>query len=144
VIKALIKRLEGYAKRLSDGRCTTYLCSANVVTIGHGSTGEGVTPGAVWTEQQADERLDRDLQKFSRGVYRLSPVLADETEGRKAAIISFCYNVGLGAYSTSTLRKAVNRGDWEESKRQLLRWNKAGGKIVRGLTLRRTVEAELL
>lgn len=144
ILVNLIKRFEGYAKALKDGRCTTYLCSANVVTIGYGSTGRDIVPGIVWTKEQAERRLQSDLVAFSRGVFALSPGLREESEGKQAAIISFAYNCGLNAYKNSSLRKAVNREDWDEAKRQLLRWNKAGGRVVRGLTIRREAEAALL
>jgi lysozyme len=139
-----IKRFEGYAKRLKDGYCTTYLCSAKVLTIGYGSTGSGVRPGVIWSQAKASERFDTDLQKFAQGVYALSPVLYFETEQRQAAIISFAYNLGLSAYKTSTLRKAVQRLDWAEAQRQIKRWNRAGGKVVRGLTIRREAESALM
>jgi lysozyme len=139
-----IKRFEGYAKRLKDGYCTTYLCSAKVLTIGYGSTGEGVRPGVIWSQAKATARFERDLEQFAAGVYALSPVLYFENEKRQAAIISFAYNLGLGAYRASTLRRAVNRLDWPEAQRQVKRWNRAGGKVVRGLTIRREAEAALM
>lgn len=144
ILVNFIKRFEGYAKRLANGNCTTYLCSANVVTIGYGATGEGVYPGVVWSREKAEQRLELDLGRFSVGVFQLSPGLREESESKQAAIISFAYNCGLNAYKNSSLRKAVNREDWEEAQRQLLRWNKAGGKVVRGLTIRRQAEAVLL
>jgi lysozyme len=141
---AFIKRFEGYARRLPDDRCVPYLCSAKVLTIGYGSTGEGVRPGAVWTRGQADARFQKDLAKFAAGVFALSPGLRDATEGQQAAIISFAYNLGLGAYKNSTLRRVVNREDWPEAQRQLMRWTRAGGKVVRGLVIRRQAEAALI
>jgi lysozyme len=144
LLTALVKRFEGYARKLPDGRCATYLCSAGVLTLGHGATGVGVAPGVTWTSEQAEQRLQSDLSKFSRGVAALSPELADEPEARRTAIESFNYNCGLGAYRDSTLRKCVNRQNWQEAKRQLLRWDKVRGKPVKGLTLRRQLEAEML
>jgi lysozyme len=139
-----IKRFEGYAKRLPDDRCAPYLCSAKVLTIGYGSTGEGVYPGAVWTRGQADARFQKDLVGFAAGVFALSPGLRDATEGQQAAIVSFAYNCGLAAYKNSTLRRVVNREDWPEAQRQLMRWTRAGGKVVRGLVIRRQAEAALI
>jgi lysozyme len=139
-----IKRFEGYARRLADDRCVPYLCSAKVLTIGYGSTGEGVRPNVVWTRRQADARFELDLGKFAAGVFELSPGLRDATEGKQAAIISFAYNLGLGAYKNSTLRRAVNREDWPEAQRQLMLWTRAGGQVVRGLVIRRQAEAELI
>jgi lysozyme len=64
--------------------------------------------------------------------------------GRLAAISSFIYNLGAGAYRGSTLRKRINASDWEGAKEQIIKWNKAGGKVLRGLTKRREAEAALL
>lgn len=144
MIVQLIKRFEGYAQRTADGGCVPYLCSAGVLTIGYGATGRGVAPGVKWTAEQAELRLIDDLRKFSAGVFALSPGLANESEARQAAIISFCYNCGLGAYKASTLRKRVNAEDWQGAALQILKWDKAAGKQVRGLTIRRHAEAALL
>ena len=144
LVADFIKRFEGYAKRLPDDRCVPYMCSAKVLTIGYGSTGEGVHPGSVWTRGQADARFQRDLGKFTASVFELSPGLRDSTEGQQAAIVSFAYNCGLAAYKNSTLRRAVNREDWPEAQRQLMRWTRAGGKVVRGLVIRRRAEAALI
>lgn len=139
-----IKRFEGYAKRLRTGHCTTYLCSAGVLTIGYGSTGRGVTPGVIWSREKAEARFEADLHEFAQGVFDLSPTLMFESEGRQAAIISFAYNCGLRAYRNSTLRRAVNRQDWPEAQRQLMKWTRAGGKVVQGLVNRRRAERELI
>ena len=144
MIVEFIKRFEGYARRLNDGRCTTYLCSAKVLTIGYGSTGSGVAPGVIWTREQADKRFHRDLEKFAQGVFELSPTLQFESDGKQAAIISFAYNCGLGAYQRSSLRRAVNRQDWPEAQRQLMKWTVAGGKVVQGLVNRRRAECALI
>lgn len=144
LIERFIQQAEGYAKRLPDGSCTTYLCSAKVLTIGFGSTGRGVTPGVIWTRQQAEIRFQQDLTSFSKGVFALSPSLQAETAGKQAAIISFAYNLGLNSYKNSTLRRTVERQDWDETKRQLMRWVRAGNKEVKGLVLRRQAECALI
>lgn len=144
IVVNFIKRFEGYAKRLRTGHCTTYLCSAGVLTIGYGSTGRGVTPGVIWSREKAEARFQEDLDAFSQDVFALSPTLMFESEGRQAAIISFAYNCGIKAYKNSTLRRAVNRQDWVEVERQLMKWTRAGGKVVRGLVNRRRAECELL
>lgn len=144
LVADFIKRFEGYARRLKTGHCTTYLCSAGVLTIGYGSTGRGVKPGVIWSKEKADARFAQDLEEFAKGVYALSPVLHWETEQRQAAIISFAYNCGLAAYKNSTLRRAVNRLDWPEAQRQLMRWTRAGGRVVKGLENRRRAECALI
>lgn len=144
LVTRFIQRFEGYARRLRTGHCTTYLCSAGVLTIGYGSTGRGVTPGVIWSQAQATARFEQDLQQFARGVYQLSPTLRDEAEPRQAAIVSFAYNCGLKAYQHSSLRRAVNRQDWEEAKRQLMKWTRAKGRVVAGLENRRRAECALV
>lgn len=144
LVVGVIRRFEGYARRLPTGDCAAYLCSAGVPTIGWGSTGPGVRLGTVWSRERAAQRFDADLAAFTLGVYALSPGLATESAGRQAAIVSFAYNCGLTAYRHSTLRRAVNRGDWEEAKRQLMRWTRAGGRVVRGLESRRRAECALI
>jgi lysozyme len=67
-----------------------------------------------------------------------------DTPGRIAALTSFAYNLGANALKNSTLRRKVNAGAWEEVPGQFLRWNRAAGKPLRGLTLRREAEASLI
>ena len=143
LVARFIQQFEGYAKRLPSGNCTTYLCSAKVLTIGFGSTGQGISPGTVWTRQQAEARFAKDLDTFAQGVFAMSPTLMWEPEGRQTAIISFAYNCGLTAYKNSTLRKAVNRQDWPEARRQLMKWTRARGQVIPGLVARRQAEASM-
>ena len=144
LVADFIKRFEGYARRLKTGHCTPYLCSAGVLTIGYGSTGRGVKPGVIWSRERAAARFRADLEQFAQGVYAPSPTLLWEPEGRQAAVVSFAYNCGLAAYRNSTLRRAVQRQDWPEAQRQLMRWTRAGGKVVKGLENRRRAECALI
>jgi GH24 family phage-related lysozyme (muramidase) len=143
----LVKPFEGYAKRLPDGRCTAYPdpgTGGHPWTIGWGCTGPDIVPGTVWTEQKAQEELDAHLIHFATGVLKLSPILAKQPPRRLAAIISFAYNCGLGNYRISTLKKRVDAEDWAGAQEEIVKWNKAAGRVLRGLTLRRQAEAELL
>jgi GH24 family phage-related lysozyme (muramidase) len=145
--EALCKPFEGYARRLPDGGCAAYPdpgTGAEPWTIGYGSTGPEVKRDTVWTLQQAEESLDKHLMFFCRGVLSLSPELINEPPRRLAAIISFAYNCGLRNYQISTLRKRVNVKDWRGAQEEIVKWNKAAGRVLRGLTLRRQAEAELL
>jgi Phage lysozyme len=74
----------------------------------------------------------------------IRPGLINETAERLAAIIDFAFNLGAGNLKASTLRRKINAGDWHEVPAQLMRWNKAGGRVLRGLTLRRQAEADLI
>lgn len=145
--EVFIKPFEGYAKRLPDGSCTAYpdpATGGDPWTIGYGSTGKGIIKGTVWTHEQALEALEDHLRYFLKGLYMLSPSLRSESIYRVAALLSFVYNVGLGNYRISTLKKKVDRGDWEDAKEQIVRWNKANGKVMNGLTRRRQAEAKFL
>ena len=145
--EALCKPFEGYARRLPDGSCKAYPdpgTGGNPWTIGWGSTGPEVTPETIWTEQQAEESLDKHLLYFCTGVLKLSPKLLKEPSRRLAAIISFAYNCGLGNYRISTLKKRVDASDWAGACEEIVKWNKAGGRILPGLTRRRQAEAALL
>jgi lysozyme len=109
-------------------------------TIGWGSTGPDIKKGLVWTQQQADDRFARDLGRFEKGVAMLAK---NTTTNQFDALVSFAYNVGLGALGSSTLLKLHNAGNYGGAAAQFARWNKNDGKVMRGLTRRRTAEAAL-
>ena len=93
--EALVKPFEGYHKRLPDGGCMAYPdpgTGREPWTIGWGTTGPEVKQDTVWTEQQAQSALDRELMGKALGVLKYSPQLGAEAEKRFAAIISFAYN----------------------------------------------------
>lgn len=143
----LIKPFEGYHVRLPDGSCKAYpdpATGGHPYTIGWGSTGPDVTPNTVWTLQQATDGLNNHLVYFTKGAIALSPSLLKAEPHRLAAIISFCYNCGLGNYRISTLRKRVNEEDWEGAVIEILKWDKARGRKMRGLTRRRIAESKYL
>jgi lysozyme len=129
-------------------RTKPYLCSAKICTIGVGTT---IYPNGVKvsmsdkpiTLEQAKEYLMHDLQKFEKGVSELIGQ-TNLTQNQFDALVSFAYNCGLGNLKTSTLLKLVRALPTSEAIfNQFLRWNKAGGKEVSGLTRRRKAEAEL-
>jgi len=110
-------------------------------TIGYGHTGKDVKPGLVITPDKAEELLRKDLQIFEAGVN--SFVTTQITQNQFDALVSFAYNCGLNNLSSSTLLKLVNAGDKAGAADQFLRWNKAAGKVMAGLTKRRTAERAL-
>lgn len=143
----LCKPFEGYAKRLPDGGCKAYPdpgTGAEPWTIGWGSTGHGITKDTVWTLEQAEEAMSHHLLYFCTGVVKMSPVLLKQPARRLAAIISFAYNCGLGNYRISTLKKRVDAEDWAGAQEEIVKWNKAAGRVLLGLTRRRQAEAALL
>lgn len=127
-----------------------YLCPAGVPTIGYGAThyldGRPVTLRDPSISKDAAQRLlQRMIERtYMPGVLQACPVLAADTPERLAAITDFAFNVGLGNLRASTLRKNINAGQWGEVPAQLMRWNKAGGRVLRGLTIRREAEAKLI
>lgn len=122
-------------------KLTAYLCPAGVWTIGWGSTGLGVGKGVIWTQAEADERYKKDMAAFKSGVQKL--VIVPITRNQLEALTSFAYNLGLGALKGSTLLKYLNAGNYQAAANQFLRWDKAGGKVLSGLTRRRTAERNL-
>jgi GH24 family phage-related lysozyme (muramidase) len=115
-------------------------------TIGWGATtdlaGRSIKPGTKWTRAQADERFAAHLATFEGEVNRLlagAPV----TQGQFDGLVSFCYNCGPANLAKSTLLKLHNAGDYAGAADQFGRWNKAAGKVLRGLTRRRAAEADL-
>jgi lysozyme len=112
-------------------------------TIGYGATGPGITKGTVWTQAQADADLLARVQAL--GLFIDSEVKIHLTDDEKAALISFTYNVGRGNFDHSTLLKKLNAGDIEGAAKEFLKWNLAAGKVMAGLTKRRSGEmAEFL
>jgi lysozyme len=95
----------------------------------------------VLTMGEVDEILAKDLARFESGVQRLCP--SGLTPGRFGALVSFAFNVGLGNLQNSTLRMKHNRGEFESAAEEFLKWNKAGGKELKGLTTRRKDERAL-
>jgi lysozyme len=131
---SLVKSFEGL-------KLEAYLCPANIVTIGYGSTGSHVKMGMKITVARAEELLLEDLERFERGVEKLVKVPLSENE--YSSLVSFSFNVGLGALEKSTLLRLLNSGDRAGASDQFLRWNKAGGKVLNGLTRRREAEKSL-
>ena len=135
----LVIRFEGHSS-------TPYRCAAGVWTIGYGTTrypdGRRVTGNdAACSKDQARSWLHHELDKAERVVSRYcKPHLNDQ---QRAALASFVYNLGAGAFRASTLRRRINSGDWDDVPYQLSRWNKAGGRRLRGLDRRRAAEAAL-
>lgn len=137
---AMIKEFEGYHRRLPNGDCIAYRCPANVLTLGYGCT-KGIKPGMIWTEKQAEEALAKELVGHEAAVLRL--VSVDLNQNQFDALVSFAYNCGDGALSKSTLLKKLNRGDYPGAQAEFMKWNKGGGKVLRGLSIRRAKEAAL-
>lgn len=132
---SFVKRFEGFEPK-------PYKCPAGVWTIGYGTT-EGVGPDTPpMTEEEASERLEVDLNRIGEVVGMHLPQLS---QNKVDAILSFCYNVGVEAFLDSTLCEVIRRNpeNYIVIKNEFRRWNKAGGKVLRGLVNRRESEAEM-
>lgn len=130
---ALIQRFEGL-------RLEAYLDSVGKPTIGYGST-QGVRMGDEITNAQATELLAADVERHADGVRRLVDVPL--SQNMFDALVSFTFNVGVGALSRSTLLRRLNAGDYQGAAQEFARWVYAGGKQLDGLKRRRETERSL-
>ena len=147
-------------------RYKPYLCPAVIWTVGVGSVlyqeqirlpvvrKDGYTgmlrsdfplraeDSRVWGKEEVMERFEKDLAIFEKGVLRLIPGVQDK-QGAFDALVSFSFNVGLGALQRSQIRIKANRGEWEKAADHLLDWTKGGGRVLPGLVKRRQAERAL-
>ena len=132
----LIKEFEGL-------RLDSYICPAGVWTIGYGSTGEHVYPGQTITEPAAEELLRRDLWRFEDCVS--SQVKVGLTDNEYAALVSFAFNCGCGAFQGSTLLRRLNAGDPKPRvfSEELPKWVNGANGPLPGLVRRREAEIAL-
>lgn len=135
---ALIKEFEGC-------KLTAYQDSVGVWTIGYGWTqpvdGKPIRAGMTIKQETAERMLKTGLVSYESDVSRL--VKVGLTQGQFDALVSFTYNLGARSLSTSTLLRKLNAGDCAGAADEFLRWNKAGGKALNGLTRRREAERAL-
>lgn len=110
-------------------------------TVGYGHTGPDVQTGMIITQEMADDYLRQDVEKFEKCVN--NAVSDDITQGQFDALVCFAFNVGCAALGKSTLLRHVNAGDDDLAAKEFLRWDKAGGRVMAGLTRRRQAEMEL-
>jgi len=123
-----------------------YRCPAGLWTVGVGHLiGDGLTLPDSWNRTFGLEEvyaiLAVDVRKFELGVARYINV--ELTQNQFDALVSFAFNLGLGTLQRSTLRAKLNRGDKNGAIKSLLKYNKAGGKVLKGLDTRRKDEANL-
>ncbi len=136
----LIKHHEGV-------RYKPYKCPANLYTVGVGHLiGDGKSLPREWdktfTVAEVDGILKHDLNRFELGVHKMLPNVPLR-QHEFDAIVSFCFNLGLGCFQRSTIRQALLRGDKEQAMESLVKYCRAGGKILKGLQKRRLDEKQL-
>jgi len=148
----LIKYFEGVRNR-------PYKCSARVWTIGVGHVIYDAQlrmkladrdtyklkpeDDRIWTNEEIDDLLRKDLLRFEAGVLRLLGTVQPK-QSEFDALVSFSFNLGLGTFQRSTVRSAFLRGDKETAGETLLKYCRAGGKVLQGLQRRRIAEHALL
>lgn len=120
-----------YADRLAYG----------VPTVCNGHTGPDVKVGDVWTKEQCDAILVKNIEKHGQGLLQCIDVVLNQHQ--YDALTAWAFNIGVGAACSSTLVKVLNAGRYTDACNQLLRWNRAGGRVVKGLTNRRMAERDL-
>lgn len=121
-------------------RLNAYQDSVGVWTIGFGHTA-GVHPGMSCTQQQAEEWLQSDIHWAEYAVNKY--VTAPLTQSEFDALVDFTFNLGVGNFVHSTLLRLLNAEDYEGAANEFPKWNRAGGKILPGLTARRLAEQEM-
>ena len=124
-------------------RLKAYDDGVGVWTIGYGTTvidGTKVKKGDTCTLEQARSYMANDLKKFESAVNQVKVPL---NQNQYDALVSLAYNIGVGAFLSSTLFKKLNAKDYKGAAEQFDRWNRAGGKVMRGLTNRRAKERKL-
>lgn len=132
---SLIKSFEGC-------RLTAYQDIAGIWTIGFGQTGPDIRMGLSWTQREADKALMTTVSSIERHMMLMLEV--EQNINQMAALIDFAYNLGLSALQNSTLLKKINKeADIEDIANEFLKWDKANGRVVAGLTRRRKAEHDL-
>ena len=135
----IIKHFEGFSP-------SVYLCPANRWTIGYGSTWDKNRKSITKTHPDITEKEGEVLlrQELDHCYYAISKLVdAEITENMHSALCSFIFNVGSGNFQRSTMRMKLNRGDYHGASAEFPKWRKAGGRILKGLVRRRTMEREL-
>lgn len=134
----LIKKYEGF-------RGSAYLDPVKIPTIGYGATyyqnGRKVKMGDVITKKEAEKLLLDTVSNFATEVSAL--VTVPLSGNQFSALVSFAFNVGIGAFKTSTLLQLLNKGKYGLAANEFLRWDRAGNRVLAGLTKRRKEESDL-
>ncbi|EBI7721625.1 lysozyme [Salmonella enterica] len=126
---------------LEGRRYEPYRDVVGVITVCDGHTGKDIVPGKRYTDAECDALLNKDLAQVAA---RIDPLIkASIPNSERAALYSFAYNVGAGAFARSTLLKKLNAGDQAGACNELKRWTYADGKQWKGLVTRREIEHEV-
>ena len=134
---SIIKKFEGC-------RLTAYpdpASGGDPWTIGYGATGPNIKPGVTWTQDEAEQDL---AVRIARIAYQIvQDLTVSLTDNQFCACVSLAYNIGHANFASSTLLKLLNRSQFEAASKEFLRWDRAQGRVISGLTQRRQAESEL-
>lgn len=142
--KATLGKRWGYvpaAHILADLEYPTALLSGHPWTVGYGSTGRYIGPGTQWSKEVAAANSEAAIEDIQAKLHKLLPVHLKPHQ--EAALISLAYNIGINAFTDSTLLRLLRSGDIDGAAEQFKRWNKARGKVLTGLSRRRAAEAAM-
>ncbi|PWT74000.1 MAG: hypothetical protein C5B60_07435 [Chloroflexi bacterium] len=141
----LIRHFESCLRPVGGGYYEAYLDAAGTLTIGYGHTNaRGLRlfkRGTRWNYARCVEVFGLDMEYFSAHVRRLVKIPLNQAQFD--SLVSFTFNVGPGNFGKSTLLKRINAKDFAGAAKEFARWNKAGKRILPGLTRRRTSEANV-
>lgn len=135
----LIKRYEGY-------RDTAYVCPAGIMTIGYGTTrinGRPIKRGMKCTREEAQQWLENDVNDFLNIISPWIDPSIELNQNQVDSIASLVYNIGVGNFKKSSLLRHLNDGFFVLVEKEFARWNRGGGKVLKGLSERRAAEAAM-
>lgn len=121
----------------------TYFDIVGVPTYCYGGTGVSAVVGKRYTDQQCSQQLATDLQKHYRGMVACAPAVANIADHQKVAFLSLAYNIGVGGFCHSSIPAKLATGKTGQACAVISLYDHAGGKQVRGLTIRRLAERKL-
>ena len=131
--KTLIKTFEGC-------NLEAYLDAVDVPTIAYGRT-KDVKIKDICTQQQAEDWLEEELVEYEG--YVNEAVKVELTQPQFDSLVSWTYNLGPSNLNRSSMLRVLNTSDYDNVPEQIMRWNKAGGRVLPGLVRRREAEAEM-
>lgn len=142
----LIRKFEGLHTDNKDGTVSAYLDPVGIPTIGYGTTlynnGAKVKMGDRISYQTANDELHFECDEKLKAIDQMVKVSINNNQ--KAALLSFTYNLGVGALQSSTLLSLLNAGkDKQTVANEFTKWVYAGGKVLNGLVIRRNEEKQL-
>lgn len=123
-------------------RTYAYQDVVGVWTACYGET-KGIRPGMKFSKEDCNNMLVDSLVEHETGMRKCMSAPDAISDKTYVAFLSFTYNVGVGAFCKSTLHRKLNAGDVRGACDELLKWNRAGGRVVKGLTIRRAKERAL-